>query len=60
MKVYTLQTNVYEEPYNSDIRLFGVFSSQELAKKKAKELGLPIYLITEIEVNKTIKEYIDG
>lgn len=60
IKAYALETNVYEEPCKLGIRSFGVFGSKKLAKKKAKELSLPIYLITEIEVNKPIEEYIDG
>lgn len=57
-KAYALETNVYEEPCISGIRSFGVFGSKKLAKKKAKELGLSTYLISEIEINKPIEEYI--
>lgn len=54
MKVYALQSNACETPYKSYIRLFGVFDNMELAKKKAIELGLPIYLITEIEMSRDL------
>lgn len=59
MKVYTLETNVHNKPYRSYIRLFGVFDNMELAKERAKEIGLPIYLIAEIEMSKAgkIKAY---
>lgn len=60
MKLYTLHADVYGEFYGSDIRMFGVFDSEELAKKRAKELGFPVYLITEVEMNAPVEEYIGG
>lgn len=57
-KAYALETNVYEEPCRSGIRSFGIFCNKKLAKKKSKELGLSAYLISKIEVNKPIEEYI--
>lgn len=58
MKVYTLHADVYEECYGTDIRLFGVFDSEELAEKRAKELGLVAYAVTEVKINDPVEEYI--
>lgn len=60
MKVYVLTSDVYEEFYGADIRLFGVFDSEDAAEKRAKELGFPVYLITEVEMNAPAEEYIGG
>lgn len=38
--------------------MFGVFDSEELAEKRAKELGFVVYLITEVEINDPVEEYI--
>lgn len=50
MKAYALRTDVCNKPYRPSIHLFGVFDSMELAKKKAKKLSLPTYLITEMRL----------
>lgn len=47
MKVYALTRDIFMDTHDdytgSDINLFGVFSSRELAEKKADEMGWPIY-----------------
>lgn len=58
MKVYVLTSDVYENFCGTDIRMFGVFDTEELAEKRAKELGFVVYLITEVEVNEPVEEYI--
>lgn len=57
-KAYVLTSDVYEEFHGTDIRMFGVFDSEELAEKRAKELGFVVYLITEVEINDPVEEYI--
>lgn len=57
-KAYVLTSDVDESFRGTDIRMFGVFDSEELAEKRAKELGFVVYLITEVEINDPVEEYI--
>lgn len=60
MKVYTLSVDDYEGLYGASIVLLGVFSSKELAEKRAEELGYPLYIIKKVEIDKPVDEYLGG
>ncbi len=60
MKVYVLTVNMYKGYTGADINLFGVFSSKELAEKKAKEIGWPRYGISEVDLDQPVEIYLGG
>lgn len=61
MKVYVLTADTYDGGYGSVIELFGVFSTEEKAKKQANELELDFYAIDQINVDEIGKQiYLGG
>lgn len=59
MKVYVLTADIYGA-YGSDIELFGVFTTEEKAKKQASEMKLVCYDISCIEIDETKKQFFLG
>lgn len=53
MKVYVLTADTYRESWGCDIELFGVFTTEEKANKRASELKLdcPDISIMNIDEN---------
>ena len=51
MKVYVLTADTYEDNYGVDIELFGVFSTEEKARKKANEKKLACYDISPVNID---------
>lgn len=51
MTVYVLVADTYNEAWGSDIRLFGVFSTEEKAYKHANETELDYYDIYPIKID---------
>lgn len=60
MKVYVLTVDMHNGYTGADINLFGVFSSRELAEKKAKKLDWPIYGISEVDLDQQVEIYLGG
>lgn len=60
MKVYVLTADTYDEPYGSEIRLFGVFSTEEKARKQASEMKLDYYDIHSVNVDETKERFYLG
>lgn len=52
MKVYILTADTYDESYGSSIELFGVFSTEEKARKQANKLKLDCYVISPMNIDK--------
>ena len=60
-KVYVLTADVTYGLYGSDIRLFGVFSTEERAKKQASKMKLYYYNISCVEIDETKEQlYLGG
>ena len=60
MKVYVLTADCYEN-WGSEIELFGVFSTEEKAKKQANEMELDCYDIHPINIDEiTNRIYLGG
>lgn len=51
MKVYVLTADTYDERYGSSIELFGVFTTEEKAKKQASEMELDCYDISPMNID---------
>ena len=51
MKVYALISNTYDGSWGAEIELFGVFSTEEKAKKQADEMKLDYCDICQIEID---------
>lgn len=51
MKVYVLTADTYDEAYGSEIVLFGVFTTEEKAKKQASEMELDCYDISPMNID---------
>ena len=51
MKVYVLTADTYNKPYGSNIELFGVFSTEEKAKKQASKMKLKYYYIIPVDID---------
>ena len=61
MKVYVLTADTYDDGWGSEIELFGVFSTEEKAKKQADEMGLYNYDIDQINIDEIGKRiYLGG
>ena len=62
MKIYVLSADTYNRGYGSEISLFGVYESKEIAEEKMVELSNKSYYpkITEVELNKDTEEYLGG
>ena len=62
MKVYVLTADTYDDYYfyGSEIELFGVFSTEEKAKKKASEMGLEYYDIISVNIDETKGQFYLG
>ena len=52
MKVYVLTADTYDS-YGASIELFGVFTTEEKAKKQASEMELDCYDISYIDIDET-------
>lgn len=50
MKVYVLTADIYDS-YGVDIELFGVFSTEEKAHKRANEMDLVCYDISPVNID---------
>ena len=64
MKVYVLTADTYDENYGSSIELFGVFSTEKKANKRAGEMKLdyPTISVMDIDENEEpsyLGEYIE-
>lgn len=53
MKVYVLTADTYDGGYGSSIELFGVFTTEEKAKKQASEMELYCYDISPMNIDKS-------
>ena len=51
MKVYVLTADTYDDNWGSSIVLFGVFSTEEKAKKQASEMELVCYDISPMNID---------
>lgn len=51
MKVYVLTADTHDTSYGSEIELFGVFSTEEKARKKANEKKLACYDISPMTID---------
>ena len=61
MKVYILTADTYYDNWGSEIELFGVFSTEEKAKKQAYEMELYNYDIDQINIDEIGKRiYLGG
>ncbi|MGV9027462.1 DUF7336 domain-containing protein [Lactococcus lactis] len=61
MKVYILTADTYCGNWGSDIDFFGVFSTEEKAKKQANEMELDYYDIHQVNIDETGKQiYLGG
>ncbi len=61
MKVYVLTADTYDEPWGSEIELFGVFSTEEKAHKQANEMKLHWYNISPVNIDENEKpSYLGG
>lgn len=61
MKVYVLTADITYDNYSEDIRLFGVFSTEEKAEKQASEMNLDYYKISCVNIDETkVNTYLGG
>lgn len=61
MKVYVLTADTYDEPWGSQIELFGVFTTKEKAQKRANEMKLDWYNIYPVNIDENEKpSYLGG
>ena len=51
MKVYVLTADTYDENYGSSIELFGVFSTEKKANKRAGEMKLDYPTISVMDID---------
>lgn len=51
MKVYVLVEDTYDESWGLEIELFGVFSTEEKAKKQANKMKLDCYYIHQVNID---------
>lgn len=59
MKVYVLTADIYGV-YGSYIKLFGVFTTEEKAKKQASEMKLDYYYINSVDIDETKEQFYLG
>ena len=62
MKVYVLTADVFNEYYyyGAEIKLFGVFLTEEKAKKQASKIELVCYDIHQVNVDATEEQFYLG
>lgn len=60
MKVYVLTSDTYDDNWGSSIELFGVFSTEEKAKKQASEMKLHYYDIIQVDIDETKEQFYLG
>lgn len=60
MKVYVLTADVWDNGYGSEIELFGVFSTEEKAKKQASKMELGYYDINQVDIDETKEQFYLG
>ncbi len=61
MKVYVLTADEWDGGYGSSIVLFGVFSTEEKAHKRANEMDLVCYDISPVNIDENEKpSYLGG
>lgn len=60
MKVYVLTADTYDYSYGSSIELFGVFSTEEKAKKQASEMKLDCYAISPMNIDENKERFYLG
>lgn len=60
MKVYILTADIYDESFSSSIELFGIFSTEEKAKKQASEMKLDCYDIAHVTIDETKENFYLG
>lgn len=61
MKVYVLTADTYYSNWCSEIELFGVFSTEEKAKKQANKMELDCYDIHQVNIDEIGKQiYLGG
>lgn len=60
MKVYVLTADVTYGLYGSDVRLFGVFTTEEKAKKQASKMELDCYDIHSVNIDETKDKFYLG
>lgn len=59
MKVYVLTADTWGA-YGSSIELFGVFTTEEKAKKQASKMNLDCYDINPINIDETKEQFYLG
>ena len=60
MKVYVLTADTNDESYGVEFELFGVFSTEEKAEKKASEMELVCYDISCVKIDETKERFYLG
>ena len=61
MKVYILIADTYDDNWGSEIEFFGVFSTEEKAKKQANKMELNRYDIHQVNIDEIGKRiYLGG
>ena len=60
MKVYVLTADTYDDNWGSSIELFGVFSTEEKAKKQASKMKLVCYDISYVDIDETKEHFYLG
>lgn len=60
MKVYVLTADTYVGNWGSEIELFGVFSTEEKAEKRASEMKLDCPNISVVNVDENEHDYLGG
>ena len=61
MKVYVLTADTCYSNWGSEIELFGVFSTEEKAKKQANKMELDCYDICQVNIDEIGKQiYLGG
>lgn len=60
MKVYILTADTHIGNWGSEIELFGVFSTEEKAKKQASEMKLDCYDISPMNIDENKERFYLG
>lgn len=60
MKVYVLTAETYYSNWSLGIELFGVFTTEEKAKKQASEMKLDYYDIILVDIDETKERFYLG
>lgn len=60
MKVYVLIADIYYGNWGSEIELFGVFTTEEKAKKQASEMKLDCYDVILVDIDETKERFYLG